>query len=83
MRMSVTLRILLIIRDTAYPFISFSCSDVVFFTSQVDLLAVTIGNVHGEYASEPNLDLTRLEAIARAVPHTPLVSACCFVCFVC
>ncbi len=41
---------------------------------QADLLAVTIGNVHGEYAQPPHLDFPRLEAIRRAVPaHTPLV----------
>jgi tagatose 1,6-diphosphate aldolase GatY/KbaY len=38
----------------------------------VDALAVTIGNVHGEYKSEPRLDFKRLAAI-RAVIDVPLV----------
>ncbi len=38
----------------------------------VDTLAVTIGNVHGEYRSEPRLDFPRLVAIRRAV-DVPLV----------
>lgn len=38
----------------------------------VDALAVCIGNVHGRYASEPHLDLSRLRAI-RAVIDIPLV----------
>lgn len=38
----------------------------------VDMLAVTIGNVHGHYDTEPELDLQRLSAI-RAVTHVPLV----------
>jgi tagatose 1,6-diphosphate aldolase GatY/KbaY len=36
------------------------------------MLAVTIGNVHGHYETEPELDLQRLSAI-RAVTHVPLV----------
>lgn len=40
----------------------------------VDMLAVTIGNVHGQYAHPPQLDFPRLEAIRRAVPFNfPLV----------
>jgi tagatose 1,6-diphosphate aldolase GatY/KbaY len=38
----------------------------------VDSLAVTIGNVHGEYKSPPRLDFSRLEKIRRLV-HIPLV----------
>jgi tagatose 1,6-diphosphate aldolase GatY/KbaY len=38
----------------------------------VDALAVCIGNVHGRYPGEPQLDFTRLAAIQRAVP-VPLV----------
>lgn len=38
----------------------------------VDALAVCIGNVHGKYHGEPNLDFTRLEAI-REVIDIPLV----------
>jgi tagatose 1,6-diphosphate aldolase GatY/KbaY len=38
----------------------------------VDALAVTIGNVHGEYKSEPRLDFDRLAAI-RAAVDVPLV----------
>lgn len=40
--------------------------------TQVDLLAVSIGNAHGEYKSPPCLDLKRLEEIQAAV-STPLV----------
>lgn len=40
--------------------------------SQVDALAVTIGNVHGKYLSEPKLDFKRLAAIRKAV-DVPLV----------
>lgn len=36
--------------------------------TQVDALAVTIGNVHGEYRSEPRLDFERLARIRQAVP---------------
>ncbi len=44
------------------------------FSPQVDLLAVTIGNVHGPYALEPQLDFARLEAIRSALPpDMPLV----------
>lgn len=40
----------------------------------VDMLAVTIGNVHGQYKSPPLLDFPRLEAIRREVPFGfPLV----------
>lgn len=38
----------------------------------IDALAVCIGNVHGRYRSEPQLDFARLAAIQRAVP-VPLV----------
>ncbi|MEO1146181.1 MAG: class II fructose-bisphosphate aldolase [Cyanobacteria bacterium J06638_22] len=38
----------------------------------VDSLAVTIGNVHGKYQSEPRLDFNRLETIRRRV-NIPLV----------
>jgi tagatose 1,6-diphosphate aldolase GatY/KbaY len=38
----------------------------------VDALAVTIGNVHGEYRRQPNLDFPRLAAIRQAV-NVPLV----------
>lgn len=38
----------------------------------VDALAVTIGNVHGEYRSQPQLDFPRLAAIRTAV-EVPLV----------
>lgn len=40
--------------------------------TQVDALAVTIGNVHGKYQSEPNLDFKRLAAIRKSV-DVPLV----------
>lgn len=40
--------------------------------TQVDALAVTIGNVHGEYKSEPRLDFVRLEQI-RSLLEIPLV----------
>lgn len=38
----------------------------------IDALAVSIGNVHGFYATEPNLDLNRLQAIRERV-SVPLV----------
>jgi ketose-bisphosphate aldolase len=38
----------------------------------VDCLAVSIGNVHGTYASPPRLDWERLEQIREAVGETPL-----------
>jgi tagatose 1,6-diphosphate aldolase GatY/KbaY len=38
----------------------------------VDCLAVSIGNVHGTYASPPRLDWERLEQIREAVGGTPL-----------
>jgi tagatose 1,6-diphosphate aldolase GatY/KbaY len=42
--------------------------------TQIDLLAVTIGNVHGSYSRPPALDFARLEAIAARVPSSlPLV----------
>ena len=42
--------------------------------TNVDMLAVTIGNVHGHYSREPQLDFSRLEDIARRVPKgLPLV----------
>lgn len=40
--------------------------------TQVDALAVTIGNVHGEYKSPPNLDFDRLAKI-RSLIEIPLV----------
>ncbi|WP_159793075.1 class II fructose-bisphosphate aldolase [Puerhibacterium puerhi] len=40
--------------------------------TEVDLLAVSIGNVHGRYLGEPVLDHARLSAIAAAV-DVPLV----------
>lgn len=40
--------------------------------TQVDALAVTIGNVHGEYKSPPRLDFPRLERIRSLLP-IPLV----------
>ncbi len=40
--------------------------------TQVDALAVTIGNVHGEYKSPPRLDFARLATIRRRV-SIPLV----------
>jgi len=41
--------------------------------TQVDTLAVTIGNVHGEYRSEPRLDFDRLIRIRERVGHVLLV----------
>jgi tagatose 1,6-diphosphate aldolase GatY/KbaY len=38
----------------------------------IDVLAVCIGNVHGRYPHEPQLDFARLQAIRAAVP-IPLV----------
>src|SRR6476620_8801870 len=40
--------------------------------TNVDFLAVTIGNVHGKYLSEPKLDFSRLAKI-RAAVSVPLV----------
>lgn len=40
--------------------------------TQVDALAVTIGNVHGKYQGEPKLDFERLTAIRQSV-NVPLV----------
>lgn len=40
--------------------------------TQVDALAVTIGNVHGKYHGEPKLDFHRLAAIRESV-NVPLV----------
>jgi tagatose 1,6-diphosphate aldolase GatY/KbaY len=40
--------------------------------TNVDFLAVTIGNVHGKYFSEPKLDFPRLAKIRASVP-VPLV----------
>jgi len=40
--------------------------------TQVDALAVTIGNVHGEYKSPPQLDFARLDRIRRLI-DIPLV----------
>ncbi|KAM3095931.1 ketose-bisphosphate aldolase [Phormidesmis sp. 146-35] len=41
--------------------------------TKVDALAVTIGNVHGEYRSEPKLDFARLEKIRHLLGDLPLV----------
>ena len=42
--------------------------------TKVDALAVTIGNVHGKYASEPPaLDWGRLDAVRAEAGETPLV----------
>jgi tagatose 1,6-diphosphate aldolase GatY/KbaY len=41
--------------------------------TNVDSLAVTIGNVHGEYRSEPKLDFIRLEKIRHLLGDLPLV----------
>lgn len=41
-------------------------------TTDIDLLAICIGNVHGEYRSEPELDFKRLEKIRQKV-EIPLV----------
>lgn len=40
--------------------------------TDIDALAISIGNLHGKYKSEPNLDLERLRSI-RAITDTPLV----------
>ncbi len=40
--------------------------------SQVDSLAVSVGNMHGLYKGEPNLDFSRIKAIYEAV-QIPLV----------
>jgi tagatose 1,6-diphosphate aldolase GatY/KbaY len=40
--------------------------------TQVDFLAVTIGNVHGQYYSEPRLDFDRLDRVRQRV-SIPLV----------
>lgn len=40
--------------------------------TNIDALAISIGNVHGFYKGEPNLDFERLDSIAKAVP-IPLV----------
>lgn len=42
-------------------------------TTQVDALAVTIGNVHGEYRSEPKLDFDRLVRIGQIVGQDVLL----------
>ncbi|MBR3086061.1 MAG: class II fructose-bisphosphate aldolase [Kiritimatiellae bacterium] len=39
----------------------------------VDALAVSIGTAHGYYKAEPKLDIRRCQAIADALPGTPLV----------
>ena len=41
--------------------------------TKADMLAVTIGNVHGRYSQPPRLDFDRLAAIRAKAPHTPLV----------
>ena len=38
----------------------------------VDALAISVGNVHGTYKGEPNLDFDRIEKINNAIP-IPLV----------
>jgi tagatose 1,6-diphosphate aldolase GatY/KbaY len=51
-----------------------SCVAVYIRDTKVDMLAVTIGNVHGQYTHPPRLDFPRLEAISKAVPFNfPLV----------
>lgn len=51
-----------------------SCVGAYIRDTGVDMLAVTIGNVHGQYAHPPRLDFPRLEAIRKAVPFNfPLV----------
>ncbi|HEY7712709.1 MAG TPA: class II fructose-bisphosphate aldolase, partial [Candidatus Entotheonella sp.] len=49
-------------------------AEAVDFVSQtrVDALAVCIGNVHGRYRNEPQLDFDRLSAIRQSI-STPLV----------
>ena len=40
----------------------------------IDMLAVTIGNVHGQYVQPPQLDLHRLTAISKNLPaNFPLI----------
>ena len=42
--------------------------------TEADVLAVTIGNVHGKYAKQPpELDWARLDAVRREAGATPLV----------
>lgn len=41
--------------------------------TNVDLLAVSVGNVHIKLAGRQELDLDRLEQIRRRIPQTPLV----------
>lgn len=41
--------------------------------SGADLLAVAVGNVHGNYRGEPRLDWDRLNAVRAAAAGTPLV----------
>jgi ketose-bisphosphate aldolase len=42
--------------------------------TNIDMLAVTIGNVHGPYRSQPQLDFKRLVSIRQNIPaHIPLV----------
>ncbi|CAN0392232.1 unnamed protein product, partial [Scytosiphon promiscuus] len=47
--------------------------------TKADVLAVTVGNVHGRYARrDPRLDLTRLELVSAAAEntcHSPLSNA--------
>ena len=51
-----------------------SCVAMYVRETGVDMLAVTIGNVHGQYLHPPKLDFPRLEAIRSAVPFNfPLV----------
>ena len=50
-------------------------SEAVEFARQtgVDALAVSIGTAHGYYKATPKLDIARCQAIADALPETPLV----------
>jgi len=50
-------------------------SEAVDFAKQtgVDALAVSIGTAHGYYKATPKLDIARCQAIADALPDTPLV----------
>ena len=51
-----------------------SCVAMYLKETGVDMLAVTIGNVHGLYTSPPKLDFLRLEDIRRNLPlNFPLV----------
>ncbi len=41
--------------------------------TDIDMLAVAVGTVHGFYQGEPNIDFKRLKDIAEAIPSMPLV----------